>query len=72
MEPLGSSVSFIVRVSLDDTERLAGIVERVRTGQRQRFVQASAIGSIIERLARSAQPAEPRGPETTGDEEDCR
>jgi hypothetical protein len=31
------SMTFIVRVSRDEAGRLAGVVERVRTGQKERF-----------------------------------
>ena len=39
--------SFIVRLSRDEMGRVSGIVERVRTGQRARFVAFEEIGHVI-------------------------
>jgi hypothetical protein len=58
MEP--PYATFIVRVFRDDTGRLAGIVERVRTGERARFRTAGGIGRVVTRMVQGAQPPEPR------------
>lgn len=44
-----SELTFIVRVSQDEAGQLSGIVERVRTGEKQRFYGPATIGQIIER-----------------------
>jgi hypothetical protein len=46
-------VTFVVRVAPDDTGRLTGIVERVRTGEKHRFEGEAAIGQIIARIVAS-------------------
>jgi len=43
-------VTFIVRASRDRSGRLRGVVERVRTGAKERFSGADGIGTLIERL----------------------
>jgi len=61
MGPVGREFSrvgpltFIVRVSPADTGRLTGIVERVRTGERQRFRGPANLGQIVQRLAQGEQ-----------------
>ena len=49
-EPMRSSVTFVVRAARQADGRLAGIVERVRSGEKQRFDHAAAIGRLIERM----------------------
>ena len=44
-------MTFIVRLSIDDTGRVTGIVERVRTGQKERVQGVEAIGEVIARMA---------------------
>jgi hypothetical protein len=44
-------MTFIVRLSRDETGRLTGIVERVRTGQKERFEGLAAIAPLIARMA---------------------
>jgi hypothetical protein len=44
-------MTFIVRLSRDETGRLTGIVERVRTGQKERFEELAAIAALIARMA---------------------
>ncbi len=46
----GWRMTFIVRVSLDESGQLRGIVEQVKTGRKQEFDSADAICRIIERL----------------------
>ncbi len=45
----GLRMTFIVRVSLDESGQLRGIVEQVKTGRKQQFDSADAICRIIER-----------------------
>jgi len=43
-------VTFIVRIAHGTRGRLRGTVERVRTGEKQRFAGADGIGGVIERM----------------------
>lgn len=43
-------VTFIVRIAREPRGRLRGTVERVRTGEKQRFTGADGIGGAIERM----------------------
>jgi hypothetical protein len=45
-------VTLVVRVSVADGE-LRGVVERVKTGEKERFVGTEALGGLIERMARA-------------------
>lgn len=38
---------FVVRLSRSDGGRLTGVVERVRTGEKVRFQELDALGSVI-------------------------
>ena len=49
-EAMGHSVTFVVRASRGPDGRLAGIVERVRNGEKHRFQDPSAIGQLIEQM----------------------
>jgi hypothetical protein len=49
-EAMGSSVTFVVRAARGPDGRLAGVVERVRTGEKHRFEDPGAIGLLIERM----------------------
>lgn len=59
---------FVVRLS-DDTGQAAGVVERVRTGQKARFASLDELGAVIDRMRRdeattdaaSAHHSHPRG-----------
>jgi hypothetical protein len=42
--------TFIVRLSRDDAGRLVGVVERVRTGEKERFESIEAISEIVARM----------------------
>ena len=42
--------TFIVRIARDQGGRLRGIVERVRTGEKQRFTGADGVGGVIEQM----------------------
>lgn len=43
-------MTFIVRIARDSRGRLRGTVERVRTGEKERFAEAHGIGGVIERM----------------------
>lgn len=43
-------LSFLVRITREPRGRLSGTVERVRTGRKERFHDAAAIGGVIERM----------------------
>lgn len=47
---MGQSVTFVVRAARGPDGRLAGVVERVRNGEKHRFEDPSAIGRLIERM----------------------
>jgi len=42
--------SFIVRVSRDPAGRLSGVVERVQTGEKDRFAGTMRLGHLIGRM----------------------
>lgn len=44
------TMSFIVRVSIDPAGQMAGTVELVRTGEKQRFDSVDAIAAVIARM----------------------
>ena len=53
-EDLGVAfMTFIVRVWPERPERLTGVVERVRTGEKHRFDGAEDMRQIIERIVRA-------------------
>jgi len=43
-------VTFMVRVVPDEAGGLVGVIERVRTGEKERFHDAAAIGPVIVRM----------------------
>jgi len=43
-------VAFVVRVVPDEAGGLVGVIERVRTGEKERFHEAAAIGPLIARM----------------------
>jgi len=47
MDPRSGPMTFIVRVSQDEAGRLTGIVERVRTGEKERVQGVEDIGQVI-------------------------
>jgi hypothetical protein len=47
---LRAGVTFVVRVSRDEAGRVRGVVERVRTGHKERFDGLDDIAAIIRRL----------------------
>jgi hypothetical protein len=44
-------MTFIVRLCRDESGRLTGIVERVRTGEKERFEELATIATVIARMA---------------------
>ena len=56
----GAGLTFIIRIAPDDPLRLSGVVERVRTGEKQRFGDSEEMRQIIERMVR-AERERPRG-----------
>ena len=44
-------MTFIVRLSLDDTGRFTGIVERVSTGEKERFQSVEALSPLVAQMA---------------------
>ena len=61
METLSGSSTFIVRVSRDDQDCVIGIVERARTGQKERFRGLEHLAEVIARMLT------PEGPDQPGD-----
>ena len=57
--------TFIVRVFRDDSGRLAGTIERVRTGEKARFRTPGGIGRLVARMVQheAAPKARPKRPE---------
>ncbi len=51
-------MTFILRISLDDTGRVSGVVERVRNGEKNRFYGLEDLGRLIaQMLAAETQPS---------------
>ena len=71
MEAFSGSSTFIVRLSRDHEGHLTGIVERVRTGQKERFQGLDHIGEVIGRMVAGAatnppmMPRQHRAPNTS-------
>jgi hypothetical protein len=51
MEAPSQPLTFIVRLTLDDGGVLSGVVERVRSGEKQRFHGVAALGELIAAMA---------------------
>jgi hypothetical protein len=49
-EAMQSSFTFVVRAVRLSDGRLAGVIERVRNGEKHRFDDAAAIGRLIEQM----------------------
>ncbi|HEV8439738.1 MAG TPA: hypothetical protein VGT40_16740 [Methylomirabilota bacterium] len=43
-------ITLVVRVSRDDAGALRGVVERVKTGEKERFVGTETLRDLIERM----------------------
>jgi hypothetical protein len=46
-------VTFIIRITHDSARHVSGTVERVRTGEKERFTDTAAVGAVIERMLES-------------------
>ena len=44
------NATFIVRLSTDEAGRVGGVVEQVRSGQKERVTSVEAIGAAIARM----------------------
>ena len=51
-------MTFIVRATRDHAGRLRGVVERVKTGAKERFTGADGLGGVIERMLGSDESCE--------------
>ena len=56
--------TFVVRLSRVDGGRLAGVVERVKTGEKAPFHELQAVGAVIGRLLDGEDETERRQPST--------
>jgi hypothetical protein len=52
-------VTFIFRLSRDETGRLTGVVERVRTGEKVRVDTLDALAAVIARMVTTETDPEP-------------
>jgi len=57
MEPDPSPMTFIVRVTAADDGAFRGVVERPRTGEKQRFQNLEALGGLIALMIKKATKA---------------
>jgi len=48
-------MTFVVRLARNEAGRVTGIVERVRTGQKERFEELGAIAQLIARMVEADQ-----------------
>ena len=62
MDELDQPLTFIVRLVRDDRGALSGVVERVRSGEKQRFHGAVALAEVIAAMA-ARESGAPRGKE---------
>ena len=46
-------VTFIIRITRGAARRVSGTVERVRTGEKERFTDTAGVGLVIERMLKS-------------------
>jgi hypothetical protein len=46
-------VTFIIRITRDAARRVSGTVERVRTGEKERFTDTARVAAVIERMLES-------------------
>jgi hypothetical protein len=49
-------MTFIVRLSRDERGRVSGIVERVRTGEKEQFHEVETLGVLIARMVDESEP----------------
>ena len=60
MEPPVYPLTFIVRLTHGDGGTLSGVVERVRTGEKQRFQSVAALAEVIALMAERETTTRPR------------
>ncbi len=51
-------MTFVVRLSIDEAGRVGGIVERVRTGEKERFHGIDGLAPVIARMAAKEKSGE--------------
>ena len=51
------AVTFILRLDIDDSGRVRGVVERVSTGAKEAFIDLDALGPLVGRMI--AAPVNP-------------
>ena len=56
--PADEFATFVVRLSRMSGGRLGGVVERVRTGEKARFHELDALGSVIAKMLEHRGPPE--------------
>lgn len=52
-------MTFILRLSRDETGRVCGVVERVRNGEKERFYGVEEISALIARMVGTETRQEP-------------
>jgi hypothetical protein len=60
MEAPRHPMTFIVRLLAGEDGLLSGVVERVRTGEKERFQNAAGLGEVIARMAGRDTRTRPR------------
>ena len=53
----GAAMTFVVRLSRDETGHIRGVVERVRTGEKARFDALDALVEVIGRMVARETPS---------------
>jgi hypothetical protein len=56
---VAAPAAFVVRASRDGAGRVTGVVERVATGEKVRFIGADAMAEVIERMVPRASAPPP-------------
>ncbi len=51
-------MTFIVRVQVDASGRMAGVLERARTGEKQTFDDVTVVGALIARMVAAEEKTE--------------
>jgi hypothetical protein len=49
--------TFVLRVEVDDTGNVTGVVERVRTGEKERFRGYAMLSDVVRRMLDRAREA---------------
>lgn len=47
---LEGAITFILRLSIDDSRRVTGVAERVKTGEKERFHGIDSLSPLIARM----------------------